>query len=171
MKRDQWEGGHRVPFVVRWPERIPAGSTSDQTVCLCDIMATCAGIVGAQLPNDAAEDSFDILPAMHDEQNEGEAVRSHTLHQTMRLELAIRCGKWKYLGHQGSGGNDYEKDVLKPYALSDTAPDAPGQLYDLETDPGETINLYFEHPDIVAELKAQLDAYQKSGRSAPIREA
>ena len=170
MKRDQWEGGHRVPFVVRWPEKVQAGSTSDQTVCLCDIIATCAGVVGAQLPNDAAEDSFDILPAMIGEQNADEVVRKHTLHQTIKLELAIRRGKWKYLDHQGSGGNDYEKEVLKPFALPDTAPDAPGQLYDLEIDPGETTNLYFEYPDIVEELKAQLDIFRKSGRSVPLRE-
>ena len=170
MKRDQWEGGHRVPFVVRWPERIPQGSTSDQTVCLCDIVATCADLVGVQLPNDAAEDSFNILPAMLGEQDEKEAVRSHTLHQTIRLDLAIRRGKWKYLDHQGSGGNDYEKDILKPYALPESEPDAPGQLYNLEIDPGETTNLYFEHPDIVEELKALLDTFRSSGRSVSLRE-
>ena len=169
MKRDQWEGGHRVPFVVRWPGQIEAGSTSDQTVCLCDIMATCAGITGVQLPNDAAEDSFDISPAMFGNTREGEPVRRHTLHQTVRLDLAIRRGKWKFLDHQGSGGNDYEKDTLKPYSLPELAPDAPGQLYNLETDPGETTNLYFEHPDIVDELKTQLDEFRNSGRSAPLR--
>ena len=170
MKRDQWEGGHRIPFVVRWPEKIEAGRVSDQTVCLCDMMATSAAIMGVQLPNDAAEDSFDILPAMLGEDNEGEAVRSHTLHQTIKLELAIRRGQWKYLDHQGSGGNNYEKENLKPFALPDTAPESPGQLYNLETDPGETNNLYFEHPEIVKELKEQLEIFKISGRSAPIRE-
>ncbi len=167
MKRDQWEGGHRVPFVVRWPGQIEAGSTSDQTVCLCDIMATCAGITGVQLPNDAAEDSFDISPAIFGKTMEGEPVRRHTLHQTVRLDLAIRRGKWKFLDHQGSGGNDYDKGTLKPYALPEMAQNAPGQLYNLETDPGETTNLYFEHPDIVDELETQLDEFRKSGRSAP----
>jgi len=171
MKRDQWEGGHRVPLVARWPEKVPAGSRSDQTVCLCDIMATCAGVVGVQLPNNAAEDSFDILPAMFDEQNEDEVVRSHTLHQTIRLDLAIRRGKWKYLDHQGSGGNDYEKDALKPYALPETEPDAPGQLYDLEVDAGETTNLYFKYPGIVEELKSLLHGFRDSGRSVPPRDS
>ena len=170
MKRDQWEGGHRVPFLVRWPGQIEAGSTSDQTVCLCDIMATCAGITGVQLPNDAAEDSFDISPAIFVKTKEGEPVRRHTLHQTVRLDLAIRRGKWKFLDHQGSGGNDYERVSLKPYALPELAPNAPGQLYNLETDPGETTNLYFEHPDIVDDLKTQLDEFRKSGRSAPLRQ-
>ena len=170
MKRDQWEGGHRIPFVVRWPGQIESGSTCDQTVCLCDMMATCAGITGVDLPNDAAEDSFDISSAMLDKDREGKAVRSHTLHQTPDLSLAIRCGKWKYLDHQGSGGNDYEREELKPYALLETEPDAPGQLYDLEVDPRETTNLYYRHPDVVKELKSVLDRFVDSGRSAPLRE-
>ena len=62
VKRDNWEGGHRVPMLVRWPGQVKAGSVSDQTVCLTDLMATCASIVGAKLPDDAAEDSFDLLP-------------------------------------------------------------------------------------------------------------
>ena len=133
-------------------------------------MATCAGIVEAQLPNDAAEDSFDILPALHGQQHSKEAVRRHTLHQTIKLELAIRRGKWKYLDHQGSGGNDYESNILKPYALVESEPHAPGQLYDLETDPGETTNLYSIHPEVVEELEGQLDTFRSSGRSAPPRD-
>ena len=64
VKRDQWEGGHRVPFIARWPKRIEAGSTSEQTVCLTDLMATCAALTGAKIPSDAAEDSFNILPVL-----------------------------------------------------------------------------------------------------------
>jgi arylsulfatase A-like enzyme len=84
--------------------------------------------------------------------------------------LAIRRGQWKYLAHQGSGGNRYESHrLLKTYWLPDTAPDAPGQLYDLKTDPGETKNLYFDHPTIVAELKSLLQESITSGRSVPLR--
>jgi len=169
MKRDQWEGGHRIPFVVRWPGSVPADSISDQTVCLCDIMATCASLVDVQLTNDVAEDSFDILPAMQSQQKTKDAIRHHTLHQTNKLDLAIRKGKWKYLDHKGSGGNDYQRESLKPYALTETEPDAPGQLYNLETDPGETTNLYFVCPEIVEDLKKQLDTFRYSGRSAPPR--
>ena len=170
MKRDQWEGGHRIPFIVRWPDRIAPGSISDQTVCLCDIMATCASLVGSTLPNDAAEDSFDILPVLTGSQNPGTPVRRHTLHQTNRLALSIRKGQWKYLDHQGSGGNNYDENpMLQQYRLPDTAPDAPGQLYNLMDDPGETTNLYFEHPEIVEELRNQLHVYCEIGRSAPER--
>jgi arylsulfatase A-like enzyme len=91
------------------------------------------------------------------------------MQQTNSLALSLRTGRWKYLDHKGSGGNNYNSEALKPFALPETAPDAPGQLYDLETDPGETRNLYYEHPDIVAELKQQLDRFVKQGYSRPMR--
>ncbi len=167
MKRDQWEGGHRVPFIARWPGKIKAGSTSDQTICLTDIMSTCAAITGYEMPDDAAEDSFNILPALTGE-TRGEAIRPYTLHQTNRLDLAIRRGKWKYLDHKGSGGNNYRtRRGLTIYALPEKAPDAHGQLYDLENDPGETTNLYYEHPEIAKDLKALLDTSIANGRSRP----
>ena len=131
-------------------------------------MATCAATVGAGLPNDAAEDSYDILPILLGEANK--PVRRYTLHQTIKLALAIRRGPWKYLDHKGSGGNRYEGNSrLKQFIIKDTAPDAPGQLYNLDTDPGETDNLYFKHPEVAKELKSQLEQYKESGRSAPLR--
>lgn len=169
MKRDQWEGGHRIPFIARWPEAIAAGTETDQTICLCDVMATCASLVGTELPNESAEDSFDILPVLLGRRPETEPVRQHTLHQTVLLALAIRKGPWKYLDHQGSGGNDYDKELLREYALPETVPDAPGQLYDLSNDPGETTNLYHAYPEIVEELRTRLHADRDGGRSAPAR--
>ena len=165
MKRDQWEGGHRVPFIVHWPGKISAGSTSNQTVCLTDVMATCAAIAGTSLPGNAAGDSFDLLPLLLGKKN-GDQVRPYTLHQTISLALAIRKGPWKYLDHRGSGGNNYNNPELKPFALPDIAPDAPGQLYNLESDPGEKVNLYFKHPEIVHELKTLLEKSKAQGRSA-----
>ena len=164
MKRDQWEGGHRVPFIARWPGRIEAGSESDQTICQTDIMATCAAILGYDLPKDSAEDSFDLLPTLLGK-DKGKAIRPYTLHQTNRLALAIRKGPWKYLDHQGSGGNNYEQERLLPFVLPESEPDAPGQLYNLDTDPAETTNLYFEHPELVKKLKALLEESKESGRS------
>ena len=170
VKRDNWEGGHRVPMLVRWPGKVKAGSVSDQTVCLTDLMATCAEIVGAELPNDAAEDSFDLLPVLLGKADK--PVREFTLHQTISLALAIRQGDWKYLDHKGSGGSNYSRDGewgLKQYALPEKAPDAPGQLYNLKNDPGETDNLYFKKPGIAKALKAKLEELKKSARSAPKR--
>jgi len=170
VKRDNWEGGHRVPFIARWPGKIPAGRTATQTICLTDLMATVAAISGAKLPNNAAEDSYNILPALLGKDTR--PIRKYTLHQTISLALAIRKGKWKYLDHKGSGGNNYSRPGewgMKHYALPENAPKAPGQLYDLAQDLGETNNLYFKYPNIVKELKGELKESKKNGRSAPKR--
>ena len=167
MKRDQWEGGHRVPMIARWPGTIAANSVSEQTICLTDVMATCADVVGAELPHDAAEDSFSFLRVLQGEN--AEPVRPFTLHQTISLALAIRVGDWKYLDHRGSGGNNYERGGLQQYALPEGEPRAPGQLYNLADDPGETKNLYHQRPEITARLKGMLDDTIARGRSAPKR--
>jgi len=168
VKRDQWEGGHRVPFIARWPGKIRADSTAAQTICLTDLLATTAAITEFKLPNHAGEDSFNFLPTLLGSK---EPVREYTLHQTNSLALAIRQGDWKYLDHQGSGGNNYNRSGewgMQQFALPELAPDAPGQLYNLKQDPGESRNLYYEHPDIVEKLKQQLQSFVKNGRSAPI---
>ena len=171
VKRDNWEGGHRVPFLVRWPETVKPGSISDQIICQTDIMATCASLLGYDLPNNSAEDSFDISSALFGD--EKKQVRPHVLHQTNSLALGIRQGNWKYLDHQGSGGSNYKRGGewgLKQYALPEKAPTAPGQLYNLKDDPGETTNLYFKEENIRKELKTILDQLVSSGRSAPSRD-
>ncbi|MDA0812613.1 MAG: arylsulfatase, partial [Verrucomicrobia bacterium] len=169
VKRDQWEGGHRVPLIARWPGQISGDSTTGQTVCLTDLMATCADIVGANLPNNAAEDSYNILPVLKGEQPEDSPLREFTLHQTISLALAIRKGPWKFLDHRGSGGNNYERPQLSPYAIDDGSGDLPGQLFQLEDDPGETRNVHAQYPEIVEELKQNLEEFKSSGRSAPLR--
>jgi len=172
MKRDDWDGGHRVPFIVRWPGQVKPGTTSAQLTSLTDVMATVAAIIGADLPNNAAEDSFNLLPALLG-QDSG-PIRPYLLQQAFGgpRYLSIRRGKWKYLDHTGSGGNRYDNNPeLKPFMLPETAPGAPGQLYDLEADPGETKNLYFDQPQIVRELKTLLDQSKASGRSRPQRSA
>ena len=96
-------------------------------------------------------------------------IRPYLLQQSFGgpRTLSIRRGHWKYLDHAGSGGNRYDNNPeLKPFILPDTAPGAPGQLYDLESDPGEKVNLYLERPEIVKELKALLDSSKASGRTA-----
>ncbi len=169
VKRDQWEGGHRTPFIVRWPRKVKANTISDQLMSLTDVMATCAEVVGAQLPADAAEDSYSMLPVLLGVQ-ENKPIRRHMLQQTISLAMSIRDGHWKYLDHKGSGGNNYDRTGdwgMNLYRLEDTDPNAPGQLYHLETDPGETVNLYSKHPEKVKEMKAKLQEFMESGRSVP----
>jgi arylsulfatase A len=133
-------------------------------VSLTDVMATCAAVCGATLPSDAAPDSCNLLLVLLNGDG-SKPARAYTLQQACNV-LSIRQGPWKYMDHRGSGGNNYSSPELKAYALPDTAPDAPGQLYNLADDPGEKTNLYFKHPEVVKELKRLLDASKVAGRTA-----
>ena len=171
MKRDNWEGGHRVPLIVRWPGQVPAGSRSDQLTCLTDLMATIAEVVGVDLPDDAAEDSGSMLGVWRGTADN--PIREYVIHQGFGGSrfLAIRQNHWKLLAHQGSGGNAYAGNRrLERYRLPDAAPQAAGQLYDLSADPGETQNLYERRPEKAAELEALLQRSIAEGRSVPRRE-
>lgn len=164
VKRDQWEGGHRVPFIAHWPGHTPAGTTSAEILSLTDIMATLAALTGAALPPQAAEDSFNFLPVL--EGKTTPPIRPFLLMQAFSARnLAIRRGDWKYLDHRGSGGNRYDQGELAPYALAELAPQALGQLYNLANDPGEQTNLIASRPEVAAELKKLLEATKTSGRS------
>jgi hypothetical protein len=130
-------------------------------------MATAAAMVDVDLPANAAEDSYNMLPALLGQADE--PIRDYLLQQAFRgaRYLAIRRGQWKYLDHKGSGGNRYDSHpLLEGYQLPDTDPEAPGQLFNLKVDPGETTNLSSAHPEIVEQLKAKLDEFKASGRSA-----
>lgn len=166
VKREVWEGGHRVPLIAHWSGKIQPGSRSNQIISLVDIMATLASIVGAKLPNDAAEDSFDFRDVLLGK-GEGKPVRQYTM-QASWQGLSIRHGKWKYLE------KPYKKRTkgkwVQSFLLPDTAPGHKGQLYDLETDPGETKNLYFEKPEMARRLHDELVRNRERGRSTPERD-
>ncbi|MFT5468626.1 MAG: arylsulfatase A [Verrucomicrobiales bacterium] len=168
VKRDGWEGGHRVPFIARWPGRILAGQVTSQMTNTTDIFATVASVVGYALPDDVAVDSFDMLPVLIGAQNENVSLRPHMLTQSFRSEFQLRQSDWKFLDHRGSGGNGYDKGDLKQYALPEKAPEATGQLYNLTADPGETTNLFFTESAKRKELQALLAKLKaEGGRSAP----
>ncbi len=162
-KSDIFEGGHRIPFIVRWPGRVEEGTQSDETICLTDLLATSASIVGAELPEDAGEDSYDILPAILGERLSG-PIREATVHHAGDGSFSIRQGKWKLELCPGSGG---WSSPTQAEAREAGLP--PIQLYDLEKDIAEKVNVYKEFPDTVAELTALLEKYKKDGRSAPPR--
>lgn len=165
FKRDNWEGGHRIPTIVRWPGTIEASSVSHQTICLTDWYATFASILQVELKPVEAQDSTNILPALLG-QATAKPIREFTLHQTISNALAIRKGPWKYLNHKGSGGNHYRRTpLIRKYYIPDTSPKARGQLYHLKNDPGETQNLVEKYPEVAAELKRLLDE-SKNSRSA-----
>ena len=147
MKGDAWEGGHRMPFIARWPGRIEPGATSDELICFTDMMATFAEIVGAKLPAGAGEDSLSILPVLLGRKLD-RPVRETFIHQAAMF--AIRDGRWKLIAGRGSGG------FSKPRRIQPKPGEPAGQLYDLAADLGETKNLYLEKPEIVQRLTEML---------------
>ena len=160
QKADIWDGGHRVPFLARWPGRISAGSVCSETICLTDLLATCAAIIGGKLPDDAGEDSFNILPYLTGEKLE-RPIRDATVHHSMRGVFAIRQHPWKLILGRGSGG------FTQPAKIEPAPGEPAGQLYNLDRDPGETKNLWTERPQVVRRLTELLDGYKKAERSAP----
>jgi arylsulfatase A-like enzyme len=153
-KADIWEGGHRVPFIVRWPGKIEPGSLCDRTICLTDLMATCAEIVGVVLPESAAEDSFSLLPLLR---GEGWKIpRAPVIHHSSNGTFALREGKWKMVFGSGSGGR--EKPVGKPF-------EKPYLLFDLGEDPRESADLIDQFPEIAAELTESLRSIRENGKS------
>ena len=163
QKADIHEGGHRVPLLVRWPGNVEPGSHANQTVCLTDLTATLAAIAGAELPDDSAEDSFDLSPILRGEMP-GEVIRPATVHHSLQGMFAIRVGAWKLVEGLGSGGFTQPRSI-DPASLGQDAP--IGQLYHLGEDPEEETNLWNQRPEIVDRLIGELDRIRSSGRSRP----
>jgi arylsulfatase A-like enzyme len=164
VKRDTWEGGHRVPFIASWPGHIKAGVTNAEIICHVDLMATAAALVGAPLPDNAGEDSYNILPALLGQQRTS-PIREATVYHGGDGKLAIRQGNWVLIDAKTGGANREPQWFI---AERHYQPDAfPGQLYDLSQDLPQRRNLYGEHPEMVARLKALLEQYKTEGRSAP----
>lgn len=155
MKGDAYEGGHRIPFLVRWPGHVDPGSLSNQTICFTDVLATVADITGGKLPRGQGPDSFSFYEALKGNGKVNTGVRAPLVLESARGHFAIRYGKWKYINALGSGGfSDGFDSAYKAVEEKAGAPTA--QLYDMENDPGETANLWGEHPDVVKCLAAEL---------------
>lgn len=160
IKADVWEAGHRVPLVVRWPGRVAAGEKSDEPVCLIDWMGTLASILELELPDDSAEDSFDISPVLFGETFEG-SVRGPIFHQTFHGMIGMRDGDWKLVFGRGSGG------WSEPVWIEPVEGEPFGQLYHLGRDPGETRNLYAEEAERTKELEELARSLVMAGRTRP----
>lgn len=157
-----WEGGHRIPFIARWPGRIQAGSVSDEPICLTDMMATLSAITGAIMTTEAGPDSYDISPALLGKKRE-RPIRDGFVFHSSDGTFAIRQGEWKLiLDNKTSGG-------WVPPSGKPPIPGTPGQLYNLALDPYEQNDLWDKHPEIVERLTALLERYKKEGRTAPLR--
>ena len=158
-KADIWEGGHRVPLIVRWPAKVKP-AVSHALVELNDIFATVAEINGRKLSDDMAEDSFSFLPALTG-QSTGGSPRTFAVHHAISGLFALRDGPWKYIGARGSGGFSFPKTVQ-------AKPGEPtSQLYRLDTDLAETRNLAGEEPAVAQRLAARLEQIKNSRRTRP----
>ncbi len=151
-KSDVWEGGHRVPFVVRWPGKVKAGSTCDALVQQADIMATLAEVIDIKLPDNAGEDSFSIIPLLKGNKKQ---LRSNAVNCSIRGIPSLRMGEWKLILDAGSGG------------WSKGESDEKIQLYNLSADPRETTNLANKYPQKVEDMKNLLEELIITGRSTP----
>jgi arylsulfatase A-like enzyme len=151
-----WEGGHRIPFIIRWPAKTKPGSISDETIGLMDLMAACAAIVGDSLPDGAGEDSYNILPVLTGDTYHG-PIRDHIIHHSGAGVFAIRQGVWKLIEETREAGYHQGPE-----------PGAPGQLYNLEEDPQEQNNLWNSRPDMVKRLSNLLNRYREQGFSRPL---
>ena len=152
-KADAWEGGHRVPFMVRWPGVVKPGSVCHQLVYQADLIRTFADVFSMKLPDTAGEDSFSLMPLL---KGEDKPIRENAVSASIGGTPALRSGTWKYIPAPGSGGWGKGGDQSQPV-----------QLYNLADDIGETKNLASAMPDKVAGMKALLEKLIADGRSTP----
>jgi arylsulfatase A-like enzyme len=154
MKADVWEGGHRVPFIVRWPGRIGRNTVSNITATLANLTATCAELVGAEVPAESALDSYSILPVLL-QRSDSLSAQKVILNESSNGLFAVRQGDWKLIDGLGSGG------FSKPVSEQPKPGEAKGQLYNLRLDPSETKNLYLSEPKRIEELSRAMDSIRK----------
>jgi arylsulfatase A len=153
-----YEGGHRVPFLVRWPGKVKAGAVNPTTICTTDFFATFAELLGEEdgIPDNAAEDSFSFLPCLNGAQ---EPIRPFTIHHSISGVFAIRKGDWKLILNKGAGGGwagSWETTKTTAKLV---------QLYNMKGDPGETKNMELVHPAVVKELVDDLAKAFHDGRT------
>lgn len=169
QKADIHEGGHRVPFLARWPGRIPAGAVRQELAGLVDVFRTVSSFLEVDLPDGVAEDSIDLGPVLRGEENP-QPPRGSLIHHSSRGMFALRSHqaggmdaprKWKLIEGLGSGG------FTQPRQLAPEPGGAAGQLYELAADPTETNDLYLDRPDIVERLTAELEAI-RGADAAPL---
>ena len=156
QKADIWEGGHREPFIARWPGCIPAGVVTDELFGLIDLLPTLATLTGATVPAGAAEDALDVSPVLL---GSGPSRRTSLVHHSLNSTFSLRDGRWKVVMGVGSGGFT-DPDESRSSALR-----SDGQLYDLAEDPHEEVNLWTARPEIVERLYGELKRIARSPAS------
>ncbi|MDF1852472.1 MAG: arylsulfatase [Verrucomicrobiales bacterium] len=169
LKRDIYEGGHRVPFIVKWPGQIEAGAESDEVVSQVDFAATFAEIIGYPLGNDVAIDSYNLLPVLKGEDYE-KPLRTATVQNTNPSAFALRQGNWVLIDAASGAAKKETPSYLKRFGLEAYGKGNPGLLFNLAKDPRQSRNLYDRHPERVKEMRSLLRRYRNGERCAPLRE-
>jgi arylsulfatase A-like enzyme len=178
FKFGAWEGGHRVPFIARWPAKIPAGEESDDLISQIDLLPTFAALAGAKLPEDAVIDGVNQLSVLTGKSKDSQR-KLLVISPNSPKHLTVRKGNWVYIPEQDEGGfqgKEIGNHLLAGAAaqkltklvnndvtagkIKDDAP--PAQLYNLKTDPYQTTNLHSERPALVSELATLLDKWRKA---------
>jgi arylsulfatase A-like enzyme len=148
-KADIYEAGHHVPFFVRWPGRVEAGSACPETICHVDIFATLAQVLGAEVPEGAGQDSVSLVSLL--DQVPGAQRGVPVVHHSINGTFALRMGRWKAIFSTGSGGR--EKPKGKPFDGT--------RLFDMHADRGETTDVAAQHPQVVARMTAALESLRE----------
>ncbi len=167
VKRDIYEGGHRVPFIVRWPGQIEAGAVSDEVVSQVDLAATFSEIVGYSLGGDVAIDSYNLLPVLKGEDYD-RPLRSATVQNTSPGKFALRQGDWVLIDASSGAARKEEKHYLDRFGLEAYGEGNEGLLFDLKEDPRQSKNLYADYPEKVESMRSLLERYIEGERCAPI---
>lgn len=168
VKRDIYEGGHRVPFIVRWPGEIEAGAVSDEVVSQVDLAATFAGIVGYSFGKEEAIDSYNLLPVLRGEDYE-KPLRTATVQNTFEGQYALRQGDWVLIDAPSGSAKKESKSYLDHFGLEGYTKGNPGLLFNLKEDPRQSKNLYADHPGRVESMRSLLRRYIEGERCAPVR--
>ena len=166
VKRDIYEGGHRIPFIVRWPGQIEAGAVSDEVVSQVDLAATFASIIDYSIGKDEAIDSYNLLPVLTGE-NYTRPLRTATVQNTSTGKFAIRQGDWVLIDTASGSARAESESYLQYFGLKDYGKDNPGLLFNLKTDPGQSKNLYAKHPEKVENMRSLLKRYINGEPCAP----
>lgn len=155
QKGDVWDGGHHVPLIIKWPEKINSPAKYEHLVSFTDFYATFAELTGQELEENTGEDSFSFFHALNG--NLDKPTRNSMIHHSSAKMFAIRMNEWKYIDGLGSGG------FTSPTRSEPESGQPDGQLYNINTDPKESNNVFTEHPKVVKKLKEKLNQQIEQG--------
>jgi arylsulfatase A-like enzyme len=163
LKRDVWEGGHRVPFIIKWPGQVEENTQSDEVISQVDLMATLASITGIELPANAAPDSYDISAVILGKEYDS-PLRDATIHNTYETIWGIRKGDWLYINNSTGGHRQMPESFKDLTGYTDFHTD--GLLFYMKDDSEQRKNLFMEYPEKVNEMESLIEEYRSSTHTA-----